>query len=480
MSVLDSIRDHVQEAMAEWRIPGVAVSIVKDGEVVMNAGFGLRDIEGNLPMTENTLLAIGSCSKAFTATAIAMLVDEGLVEWDRPVRDYMPTFGMYDPLADAGITPRDLLCHRCGLPGHDFLWYNTHQVSRRELVERIRYLQPTRGFRAEFQYQNLIYAAAGYLVEAVTGQTWEDFVRERIFAPLGMKTSNFSVDDMPKADDYSLPYELQDGQVRLMDYAKIDNIGPAGSINSSVSEMAQWVLLQLRTGKYGDQQLVSEKNFRQIHMPHTVVNDPVRQRIYGNQLMAYALGWLVQFHRGHQLIWHSGGIDGFIANVSFMPEINAGAVVLTNLNVNRMVPGLVFTIYDRLRGLEDADWNAHYQKLVAEMEQEAQEAEQKFDAARIPDTKLSHPLDDYTGTFAHPGYGAITVTRQGEGLQQTYNDLTHEMKHYHYDTFETIFEIEMRQHRLTMTYTTDAQGKLVSLGVPFEPQLAPITFTRTA
>ena len=476
---LRDIDDTIQEMMAEWKVPGIAVAVIKDGEIILNRGYGLRDIEKKLPMTENTLLAVGSCTKAFTATAIAMLVDEGVLGWDKPVRHYLPTFGMDDPVANERLTVRDLLCHRCGLPGHDFLWYNTaHFLSRKALVERIRYLQPSKGFRAEFQYQNIIYAAAGYLVGQVTGGTWEAFVQKRIFDPLGMKTSNFSVEGLPQVDDASLGYELKEGEIALMPYANIDNLGPAGSINASVNEMARWVLLQLDKGKYSDMQLVSEANLEEVHTPHTVINDPIRKRIYGLNLAAYALGWVVQPYRGHTLLWHSGGIDGFIANVSFMPEIDAGVVVLSNLNINRIVPAIAYTIYDRLRGLADDDWSARFKQIGDELDAEELEIEAKFDDARIDGTQLSHPLKDYCGVFENPGYGVLTVAQTGESLSQTYNDRTNAMKHYHYDTFETVCEIEMRRHRKPMTYVTDATGSVVSVAIPFEPLLPPIVFTR--
>jgi transposase len=244
--------------------------------------------------------------------------------------------------------------------------------------------------------------------------------------------------------------------------------------------MAQWVLLQLNHGKYGIQQIVSPANLAEVHKPQTVMNDPARIRLYGTDLLVYALGWVMHHHRGHKMIWHTGGIDGFVANVSFMPDINAGAVILANLNVTRLGPALLFTLYDRLLGLGDFDWSARFKSVVAEMQQEEQEADQKLTAARIPNTQLSHSLDDYTGAFEHPGYGVITVERNGDGLRQVYNDLPHAMTHYHYDSFDTVFDIEMRHQRFVVSYTTDAQGKIACLLVPFEPLLPPLEFRRWA
>lgn len=469
----------VPQIMVDWHVPGLAVAVIRDNEIVLCKGYGLRSVEDNLPMSADTLLAIGSCSKAFTSTALAMLVDDGLLEWDRPLRHYMPDWRMVDPFAAERMTPRDLVCHRSGLPGHDFIWYNTsHFLSRRALYARIRYLQPAYDFRTTFHYQNLMFMAAGYLIEVVTGQTWEDFVRARLFDPLGMKTSNFSVDDMPKAREASLPYELKDGRVMRMAYAKIDNIGPAGSINSSVSEMIRWVQFQLNKGRCGDQQLISEANMTQLHTAHV----PLQGELLRDYLLVergdYGLGWFMHQHRGHRLIHHGGGIDGFSAFTSFMPEINAGMVVLTNLNLNRLSIILSYTVYDWLLGAEGTNWNETFRSARANLEAQMREADAQFNQARVPGTQPSHPLDDYTGEFENPGYGIIRITRDDSGLVQSYNDIPCPMKHYHYDTFESVFEIEMRRHRLTMNYATDAAGEIVSVAVPFEAQLPPVEFRR--
>ena len=228
----------VNEAIKAWEVPGLALGIVKDGRIILAQGYGFRDIEGKLPVTPKTLFAIGSCTKAFTTFVMGTLVDEGKLDWDAPVRNYIPEFRMYDRVATELMTPRDLVTHRSGLPRHDLVWYNA-TISRKKIVDRLPYLVPSETFRSKFQYNNLMFMTAGYLVERVTGQSWEDTVRHRIFEPLGMTGSNFSVKDSQKTADFAKPYADRDDKVVEVPFRDISNAGPAGSINSNVEDMAR-------------------------------------------------------------------------------------------------------------------------------------------------------------------------------------------------------------------------------------------------
>ncbi|GHO51808.1 serine hydrolase domain-containing protein [Ktedonobacter robiniae] len=272
--VIEAIRD-------EWNVPGLATAVVKDGQVILSQGFGKRSIVGNLDATDQTLFAIGSSSKAFTAMAIAMLVDEGLVNWDTPIKHYLPTFKLYDPIATEQTTVIDLLAHRTGLPRYDLGWYNA-SLSRKDLFERLQYLEPNKKFREVWQYQNLMYMTAGYLIEALTGQTWEEFVQQRIFTPLGMTTSNFTPKDSQQTSDFALPYREVKEEVQQMEfYDRFQAVGPAGSINSSVQEMCKWLQCLLNKGKYGETSLVSEAQFAQLIAPHMVI-PPSNRRLRNN------------------------------------------------------------------------------------------------------------------------------------------------------------------------------------------------------
>ncbi len=262
------IDDTVASWLSAWKVPGLALAVVKDGEMVFARGFGKRDLTGGEAVTPQTIFAIGSSSKAFTAASLAMLVDEGKLNWDRPVREYIPFFKLYDTVASERITPRDLLIHNSGLPRHDLAWYRSSR-SRKELVEGLRYLEPSKDFRSTWQYQNMMYATAGYLVECVSGLSWEDFVQQRIFAPLGM--SNSYVNDTSAREhttNYSLPYREKDGEIQQIPfYSHWQALGPAGSIHSNVEDLCKWLLLHLNKGKVGDRQLISEGQMTQLHSP---------------------------------------------------------------------------------------------------------------------------------------------------------------------------------------------------------------------
>lgn len=350
---LQDLEEQVRTVMDEWKVPGLALVILQDGEVVFSQGLGKRNVAQNLEVTPRTLFSIGSSGKAFTAAAVAMLVEEGKLEWDKPVKHYLPTFKLHDQFATERMTPRDLLSHRAGLPRHEFLWYRS-RLTRKEAVERLQYLEPNLDFRATYQYNNLMYATAGYLIEQVTGKTWEAFVAERILKPLGMDSSTTSVQDSQLSDDYALPYLEEKGVVKAIPfYDQWQIIGPAGGINTNLEDIEQWLLFQLNKGKHGETQLLAAEQLAQNHTPQTVI-PPGGAVPMGNHPefahWSYGMGWFVGAFRGHRIVQHGGSIDGFMAEVALLPDDNVAVAVFTNLG-NTMVPYIVaFSACDRLLG----------------------------------------------------------------------------------------------------------------------------------
>jgi CubicO group peptidase (beta-lactamase class C family) len=463
----------VETMLREWQMPGCAVAVVKDGEVIHAKGYGLRDVEHNLPVTENTLFAIGSCTKAFTATCLGMLVDEGKLEWDTPVRDYMPDFHLFDPVATERMTPRDLLCHRSGLPRHDLLWFaNTY--TREELYKRLRHLEPSKDFRAAWQYQNLMYVTAGVLVERITGTSWEDFVRQRIFAPLGMQTSTLSVTDSQRASDYAHPYHEKEDQVKEIPFHNIDAIGPAGCINSSVSEMAHWLLLNLSGGKFGDKQLISEATLKEIHTPQMVMPSGNPE---DNELgyPSYGLGWFINTYRGHLFVRHGGGIDGFASLTTLLPEQKAGIVILTNRDAGEMSALATFYCQDRLLDLEPVDWAKRMKERMEKAKLAEKEAKEKK-AEQAPGAPATHPLADYVGTYEHLGYGTLSIKLDGDKLLTVYGKFQMPLRHLRYDTFEV--ELEDLGIKQPLQFRMDAEGKIDALSSALEMAGKPIEFRR--
>ncbi len=293
-TALQHLDDFVHTVMQDWKVPGVALAVIKDNEVVYARGVGLRDKEQGLPVTPQTLFPIASCTKAFTTASMSILADQGKLDWDTPVRVYMPDFRLYDPVASERVTPRDLVSHRTGLPRHDLVWYNNLKATRRDLFERLQYLEPTKDLRSFWQYQNLMFMVAGYLVETISGQQWEEFVREYLFQPLQMKSSNFDIVQTSREfDDYSHPYkEAADGVKEVPFYGAQAAIAPAGAIVSNIMEMSNWVLMHLNRGKFRDTQIISAQQVQQLHSPQMVI--PPVNRYREMPYASYAMGWSVR------------------------------------------------------------------------------------------------------------------------------------------------------------------------------------------
>jgi CubicO group peptidase (beta-lactamase class C family) len=474
---LKGFSEFVTKTMAEWKVPGLAVSVVKDGQVIYAEGFGLRDVKRGLKVTPHTLFPIGSSSKAFTAAGIAILVDDGKVAWDKPVRTYLPAFKLADEYASDHATLRDLLSHRTGVARHDLMWMGG-QFSREELFERLRYLEATQELRAAWQYQNLMFMTAGYLAGKVSGTTWEDFTRQRIFEPLGMKETNFSVAETQKTADFSQPYmEIKD-KIEQVPFRDIAAIGPAGSINSNVLDMANWVLLNLNKGKFGDKQIVSEASLGQVHSPQMVMPQPIQH----DEILytSYAMGWMVEPYRGHLLLHHGGSVDGFFAMVAFLPRDNFGAVILSNLNGNSVPTFVLYNLIDRILGLDQIDWSKRTRDQRAKGRAEAEKRQKEGDKGRILNTTPSHPLGDYAGDYEHPAYGTISVVQGEGGLRMKTPVVEGPLVHYHYDVFELDALLLGQEFKQKVSFATDLKGRIASLSVRLEPLAKELVFTRAA
>ena len=469
-----SLDASINSSMKDWKVPGAAVAVVKDQSVVYMKGFGVRELGKSDPVTPDTLFDIGSCTKAFTSAAIAMLVDDGKMQWDGKVNEYLPFFHLHDPLADESVTVRDLLTHRTGVPPTDLLWYIFPEASREQLIRRLADAHSNVGFRTKFQYQNMMYVAAGYAVGQVAHSTWDDFVRTRIFLPLGMNESDTSSIDAEKSPNHASPHgQNPDGSVKVIPWHNIDNVGPAGSINSSARDMAKWMTLQLNNGMYDGKQLISEKNMREMQMPQMVIEPggeiPTIFFPDSTQL-SYGLGWFVQQYRGHQLILHAGDIDGFSTMVVQIPEIHTGYFVVVNLSsLYRQV--LSYEIADRLLGLPDAGWDAHFKKLEAESEAEGKSRGEAWESKRTPGTHPSRDLSAYVGTYRNAEYGDAEIAMENQKLALHFHSIKSDLDHFQYDTFVVKFGGKTR-----LTFCLDNDGNVSTFtvsGLEFKRVVAP-------
>lgn len=477
---LEGLDDLAAQAMKEWKVPGVALAVVQDGKVIYAKGYGYRDLENKLPVTTATLFPIGSITKSFTALTFGILKNEGKVDWDQPVRTYLPEFQMYDPVASEQATPRDLFSHRTGLPRHDLVWYSS-DFSREDLVSRLRYLKPNKGFRGAYQYNNLTVMTMGYLEGKVSGLGWEGAIREKIFAPLGMSHSDLSVSDLEKTADHALPYGLKKDVVTRVPFHNIDAIGPAGSINSSVTDMSHYLIFQLGDGKCDGKPIVAESDLREMHSPQTAIPDPPPAfSMSGLGHLSYGLAWVVTAYRGHNLVWHNGGIDGFYALLSMLPDDHMGVVVLTNLPQGQTPEVLAYNVYDRLLGLDPLPWFDRFKDLEAKGKKQEEEAKKNKPTDRKTGTHPSHRLADYAGEYQNPGYGIVKVALKGDALELSLDSLRpFPVEHYHYDLFQVPEDSDSVAAGEKFQFEMNKKGDIDRIAAALEPALGEdIIFTR--
>jgi CubicO group peptidase (beta-lactamase class C family) len=472
---MQSIERFVVDQLAAWEVPGCAVAAVQDGQVVLAAGWGQRDLDTKLPVTADTLFAIGSTTKAFTAATVGALVDDGLLEWERPLRDYVPELQLHDAVVTDRLTVVDLLSHRSGLPRHEMVWLGHPGRSRAELVRRLRFLPLSKDLRQAFQYCNLGYLMAGYAVEALSGTSWEDYLRTRLLTPLGMGRSNLSVEAMSADPDHATAYERRHGVVVPVPQRPITALAPAGAVNSCAGELTRWLLAQLGDGQLDSQAVMSPATVARQHEPHIVL--PEDRTFPASTRHAYGLGWFVGQYRGHRLLEHGGGIDGFLTECMLLPDDGIGVAVMTNTTSSAMTPVVAYRILDELLGLEPLDWFAtfkpRYDTIMAGM-REARAARRV-----VPDAPLPRPLDAYAGEYEHPGYGTLSITLEGGVLRPRLGTLDLSLAHRHYETFDLEWhELGDQSHPFPLMFLSDPDGDITALTVPFESLLGPQRFDR--
>lgn len=473
---LKGFDEFVRRRMRDWKVQGVAVAIVVGDEIVLARGYGQRDVARDLPVTAHTLMPIGSTTKTFTTAAVALLADEGLVNWDTPVREYLPSFALWDQVATERLTPRDMACHRSGLPRHDIMWYAS-TATREELLARLRYLQPTADLRTTWQYQNLMYMTLGRLTEVVGGMPWEEFIQKRLFDPLGMVSSRATSTAARESPDLSIGYRRTKKKViEAMElYEGFEAVSPAGSIVSSVAELSQWLRVHLNGGKHGERQFLTEAQIRQMHAPQMVM-PPGKHREMPHS--SYGLGWFVQPYRGANMLHHGGNIDGFSSMCALLPDERVGVVILTNMDGTPLRDILQYNVMDRFLDGKQVAWNARVKADWKEIETAEKRGTTKTRSDRVRGTRPSHPLEAYTGTYRHPGYGDLHVSLQDGKLQTRYHEMDLAVKHYHYDTFE--MTLERFETTFKISFLTDVRGMVDRISIPFEPTVDNIVFARVA
>jgi CubicO group peptidase (beta-lactamase class C family) len=468
------LRELIETERERFGVPGIGVAVVADGEVVLADGFGHRDVEAQLPVTADTAFAIASDTKCFTAATLCTLVDDGTLDLDRPLRDYIPWFELQDPHATALCTTRDLLCHRTGLPRHDLIWYGDVDLPREEVVRRLRYLQPSKPFRQTWQYNNLAYDTAGYLTEVLLGSTWSDAVRSRLLDPLGMKHTGFSTREASEGD-LAWPYKsVADGFVRQQLPRKTEG-GPAGGIVSSAADMSRWVRARLGIEVDGARPL-TDAALKQLHTPTMVVGGGLGE-FSERQSMGYALGCQVESYRGHRVIRHGGNLIGYSSDVCVAPNANAAVVVLTNLHGSGLRDALALMILDRLLGLEPVAWGERYHELFGAFRGGAVQATEHR-LATASGSPPPRPLASYAGVYEHPAYGEFDIVVDGEELATNFHGLRDVVSLQHRDGDAWDMHLADFDSAIPLVFQSHLDGAVGSLAAALEGTVDPIVFTR--
>ena len=466
------LEDHVSQELEAWSAPGLEVVVVKDGETLFAGGFGRRRLDPDQPVTENTIFAHGSTGKAFTGFLVGTLVDEGVLDWDKPVREYVPSLRLSDSTVADRVTLRDLLSHRSGLPRHDLAWIANPSWTRSELVSRLRHLPLSKDLRETWQYSNLGFVLAGHAVETVTGSTFGEQLRRRIFDPIGFERTYVDTAEVLALADVAEPYRVEEGKVIPIPRRPLDNAAPAGGIMSCARDTARWLRLHLAGGEIDGKRLLSEASFRETHALQMPVALATGDEEYG--ISGYAFGWGVGTYRGRKLRWHNGGIDGFYTEFMLLPD--DGIAVATCNNAGEPVSLTVArSIVDHLLGADAKDWSAE----AREQRDKAKAAGAGARPKSVPGTSPSQALEQFAGVYEHPGYGAVEFEVAGGALTARAGVLQLESKHRHYDTWE-LSPKTMSDLVISATFYTGPDGAVGDVFLPLEPTVDPIHFRRRA
>lgn len=433
----------VASVMKQFEVPGMGIAIVKDGQVVLAKGYGVRKLGEAAPVDARTRFGIASNTKAFTALSLGLLVEEGKLEWDAPVIRYLPGFQLWDPWTTRELTVRDLLVHRSGfgLGAGDLLWWPPSTYNRTEIAARLRYIKPATSFRTAYAYDNVLYLVAGQVIEAVSGKSWEQFVTDRLLQPLGMTNSTVLHSAAGDSGDVAVTHAKVDGIVRPIAPFLSDNTNPAGGINSGAEDMAKWVIAQLDSGRVGTTRLWSQATTKEQWALVTPIDPggvppelaPRRRNFNG-----YALGFGVSDYRGQKLVTHTGGLPGYVSRVAMLPDKKIGVIVLTNMESGAAFDVIAWQVLDFYLGAPKYDWLGNYARLVARGDSATAAALSQAVASRSTTSRPSLPLERYAGTYRDAWYGDIYVTMEGQGLVMTFGhspSLVGDLQNWQYDTF---------------------------------------------
>ncbi|MEL6672492.1 MAG: serine hydrolase [Bacteroidota bacterium] len=467
---LDQLDAYFGKALQDWEVPGMSIGIIVNGELAWVKGYGVLEAGKAEKVDGKTQFAIASNSKAFTATALGMLVEAGKISWDDPVKMYLPDFELYDPWISHHMTIRDLLCHRVGFINFsgDVIWYKSER-SAADLLDQLKYVPKAAEFRTEYGYSNLMFMTAGEVIRVVTGKDWHTYVKETFFDPIGMKRTVTKTSQLKSGDNVATPHKPQDGKNLPIAWTNWDNMGSAGSIISSAEDMLSWLQLHLEHGKLKGETLFAEGTQEEMWKPHNALKvNTLQRKIYPRTFAAYGLGWHMFDHEGHKVITHGGGYDGMYSRVGMVPDQGLGYVILTN-SMKGISSYLAYKILDTFLEGGNKDWSQ--MGLARQKQGDANRVERvaKRKAARVSGTQPLSKEADMLGTYQDELYGAaIRIEKNAQGELMLHFDqapaLSARLTHWHYNTFQINW---LETHAWfdfgTMQFVTDHQHRITGL-----------------
>jgi len=476
---LEGFDAYMDQLLKDWNTPGIGVGIVINDKLVFAKGYGYRDYGRKLPFTPTTLCPIASNSKLFTAVAAGMLVEQGKLTWDKPVRDAVPTVQFYNDQLNNNVTLRDMLSHRTGVTRHDLIWFKS-PFTRKELFEKLKYLEPQQPMRETFLYNNLMFSAVGYIIELKSSKTWEKYVRENIFEPLDMNTSTYTISDMLKLPDHGVPYREKRDSFELYQipyYEDTEGVAPAGAIISNINELSHWLVALMNDGSYNGKQVLPPNVLKATMQPAIGLPNALGEALgYWEVLNPdYGMGRQTASYRGHLMTFHGGDLPGFHSQVSFLPNEKIGVIVLVIGDHAAPLYNVVsYNVYERLLGMDQTPWSERRLKIRLANKKAGTEARAKAGGDRVPDTKPSHPLSDYAAEYENPAYGIVKIGCKSEQLDFTFHEFQYPLSHFHYDRFDT--PDDEQYGRFSVNFRTNPQGDISEAVMSIDE--AEVVFTR--
>lgn len=436
--IIQKLDTYIEQARQQWEVPGLSVAVVKNGEIILSKGYGVKSLDAAKPVDENTIFSIGSTTKAMVAVAMGILVDEGKVSWNDKVIEHLPGFQLYDSYVTRELRVKDLFTHNAGLGNADFLWYY-NDIEPQDILHRMRMAPPAYPFRGGYTYQNIMYLAAGELIAKVSGKTWADFMQENVFTPLGMTNTYPTLTASQRQKNRSIPHHRINNKITPIEDCSADPIAPAGAIWSSVEDMAKWMQFLLDSAKVKGQRILEIETYQELFKPQVIIP---QEQFYPTTALTkpmwttYGFGWFQHDYQGYTLQFHTGSLPGTVAIIGLVPDLDVGVYMLGNLDHAEVRHAILYQVIDAFRGESKRDWSTDLKELYDGITYKQEMQKKEIVRSRQLETRTSKPLSNYAGIYFDPFWGEVEVIYEENKLQlKISSQLEASLSHWHFDTF---------------------------------------------